>query len=184
MAGFFRRRVANGLPLGLGQIQILSQANRLIAAGHPGEAAQLFAGLAQQMEASNHPRRAANLHAQAAHAYADDQDESGALAQARKALTLFLQYQMVERIPRFYANIQRKLRARGMEKTADALQVEFGNQAGALPQPQAKPRVQGSGRLPAQCSQCGAPLRGDEIEWINQYSAECIYCGSVIQTEK
>jgi len=183
MAGFFRRRNVRGVGLGPGQIRILSQANQLIATGHPGEAAQLFANLAQEMEASNHPRRAANLHAQAAHTYADDQDEPNALAQARRALTLFLQYEMVERSPRFYANIERKLRARNMSKAADALQVEFGKQVGSLPQPPAQPQVPGQQRLPSTCSQCGAPVRGDEVDWINQYSAECIYCGSVIQTE-
>jgi hypothetical protein len=182
MAGFFRRRIGSGFRLGPGQIQILSQANRLIAEGHPGEAAQLFANLAQQMEASNHPRRAANLHAQAAHAYADDPDEPNALAHARRALTLFLQYQMLERAPRFYGNIQRKLRARNLSQAAEALQTEFGKQVGSLPQPQVQPQVPGQQRLPPTCSQCGAPVRGDEVEWINQYSAECIYCGSVIQT--
>jgi len=184
MAGFFRRRNGVGFRLGPGQIQILSQANRLIAEGHPGEAAQLFANLAQQMEATNHPRRAANFHAQAAHAYADDQDEGNVLVQARRALTLFLQYQMVQRSPRFFANIERKLRARNMPNAADTLQTEFGQQVGSLPQPPAQPQVPGQQRLPPTCSQCGAPVRGDEIEWINQYSAECIYCGSIIQTEK
>jgi len=184
MAGFFRRRGGRGMQLGPVQIQILSQANRLVAAGHPGEAAQLFADLAQQMEVSNHPRRAANLHAQAAHAYADNQDETGALGHARRALTLFLQYQMVERTPRFYANIERKLRARNMVKAADALQAEFGQKVGTLPQPPPQPQAPGQQRLPSNCPQCGAPVRGDEIEWINQYSAECIYCGSVVQTEK
>ena len=184
MVGFFRRRNIRGIQLGPGQIQILSQANQLIAEGHPGEAAQLFANLAQQMDGSNHPRRAANLHAQAAHAYADNQDEANALAHARRALTLFLQYQMVERTPRFYANIERKLRARNLGKAADSLQAEFGKQVGSLPQPQVQPQVPGQQRLPPTCPQCGTPVRGDEIEWINQYSAECIFCGSVIQTEK
>ena len=184
MAGFFRRRNVQGVPLGPAQIQILSQANQLIATGHPGEAAQLFANLAQQMEGSNHPRRAANLHAQAAHAFADTQDEANALGHARRALNLFLQYQMVQRTPRFYANIERKLRARNMTKAADLLQAEFGSKIGTLPPPPVQPQAPGQQRLPSNCPQCGAPVRGDEIEWINQYSAECIYCGSVVQTEK
>ncbi|MGD0003140.1 MAG: hypothetical protein ABSE06_02795 [Anaerolineaceae bacterium] len=184
MVGFFRRRNIRGFQLGPVQMQVLSEANRLLAAGHPGEAAQLFANLAQQMEGSNHPRRAANLHAQAAHAYADNQDATDALTHARRALTLFLQYQMVERTPRFYANIERKLRARNMSTAADSLQAEFGKQVGSLPQPQVQPQAPGQQRLPPTCPQCGAPVRGDEVDWINQYSAECIYCGAVIQTEK
>jgi hypothetical protein len=97
---------------------------------------------------------------------------------------MFLQFQMLERAPRFYANIERKLRARNMPDAANSLQTEFGKQIGSLPQPPAQPQAPGQQRLPSTCSQCGAPVRGDEIEWINQYSAECIYCGSIIQTEK
>ena len=51
----------------------------------------LFANLATEMETILHPRRAANLHAQAAHAYADSQNEQAALNQARLALNLFIQ---------------------------------------------------------------------------------------------
>ena len=90
------------------QIEIALKANQLLSAGKPNEAAPLFASLAKDMEDSHHPRRAANLHAQAAHAFTDSQNEPSALIQARKALSLFIQYQMVERTPRFYANITRK----------------------------------------------------------------------------
>ena len=85
------------------------------------------------METSNHPRRAANLHAQAAHAYADGKDEQDVLAQARRALSLFIQYQMVQRTPVFYANITRKLTNHGMKNSAEALAKEFGPLVGAMP---------------------------------------------------
>src|SRR5450759_1587975 len=96
-------------PLGAEQLALLQQANQLMTNGNAGQAAPLFAQLAAQMEASNHPRRAANLHARAAHAFADNQAGQMALGQARSALNLFITNQMTLRTPMFYANITRKL---------------------------------------------------------------------------
>ena len=38
-------------------------------------------------------------------------------------------------------------------------------------------------RLPAKCLSCYAPLRADEVEWVDAQSAECVYCGAVVQAE-
>ena len=40
-------------------------------------------------------------------------------------------------------------------------------------------RSQG-GRLPAQCPSCYAPLRSDEVEWVEDDRATCTYCGSIV----
>lgn len=61
------------------QIQTALKANQFLSAGKFNEAAPLFARLAKDMQDNHHPRLAANLHAQAAHAYADSQDEQAAL---------------------------------------------------------------------------------------------------------
>jgi hypothetical protein len=37
-------------------------------------------------------------------------------------------------------------------------------------------------RLPADCPRCGAPVRSDEVEWIDVGSIVCSYCGGVILT--
>ena len=71
------------------QRQTLSEANRLLENNKPRQAAPLFAKLAEVLTSAGQPRRAANLHAQAALAFAKGHDES-ALVQARTALTLFL----------------------------------------------------------------------------------------------
>ena len=176
-----RRLNQAGRGLTPAQIAILVQANRLVSVSQPAKAAPLFANLAEELDRSGHPRRAANLHAQAAHAFADSQDEANALAHARKALQLFMQYQMVQRTPVFYANIVRKMGARNMTAAVSTLQKEFGEQVSALPAPApaAKPR----GHLPTSCSQCGAPLRSDEVAWVDEVTAECVYCGALARAE-
>ncbi len=165
------------------QLQTLTQANRLAANNQSKQAAPLFASLAEEMQASQHPRRAANLHAQAAHAFADSSNGAQALAHARTALALFIQYGMVERTPRFYTNITAKLRNHGMEQEAKLLEKEFGSAAAGLnlpAQPAAGPAAHG--RLPAACPKCGAPVHSAEVNWLDASSAECDFCGSVLQT--
>jgi hypothetical protein len=177
-----RNLAQNGNALGPAQMELLQQANQYLANGQPGQAAPLFARLAGAMESEKHPRRAANLHAQAAHAYADSHAEQSALAHARSALTLFIQYQMVQRIPVFYANITRKLNNRDMKASADALVREFGPVVGGMPTPIQPPEAKKT-LLPTNCPKCGAPLNSSAVTWIDSNTAECAYCGAAIRGE-
>ena len=175
-----RNPALNITPLNPAQLQLLNQANQLLTGGQPAQAAPLFAQLASAMEAGDHPRRAANLHAQAAHAYADGNDEQDALAHARSALTLFIQYKMVNRTPVFYAHITRKLANRDMKASADALVKEFGPRVGAIPVPPASAGPS-HGSLPTNCPKCGAPLHSNDANWVDANTAECDYCGASIR---
>jgi len=175
----FRNPGQNPAPLGPAQLKAMNQANQLVASGQPILAAPIFAQLASNMETSNHPRRAANLHAQAAHAFADGQDEQDALVQARRALSLFIQYQMVNRTPVFYANITRKFTNKGMKNSAEALAKEFGPVVGGMPMP--APSATPRGNLPTNCPKCGAPLHASEATWVDANTAECAYCGISIR---
>ena len=176
---FGRRRRT---PLAPAVLAIIAKANQLIASGHADQAAPMLAQLAQDLEGRGRVRPAANLHAQAAHAYAASRNESAALAQARAALNQFIQLQMARRVPTFYDNITRKLRANGMSAAADTLQKEFGDKVKPFEKFKSPSPAQGR-RLPANCPHCGAAARSDEVDWIDGQSAECAYCGGVIQTE-
>jgi hypothetical protein len=169
----------NGLgPL---QLRMLSQANQLLAARKPAQAAPLFASLGAELETGNHPRRAGNMHAEAAHCYADSQDGPQALIQARLALNLFLQYQVIERSPAFYANITRKLIANGLKDAADTLQKEYAGRVGQVPSAQTPPGNRPM--LPTNCPKCGAPIHSEQVNWIDASTAECEFCGSLIRPE-
>ncbi len=163
------------------QRQILNQANWLTSQGKPGQAAVLYAEVAE-MENTVHPQRAANLHAQAAHAFADDHQGPAALIQARAALHLFLKYQMYQRAPVFYTNITRKMNNRGMKNAADTLTNEFGSRIATLPSA-AVPAGQKHGSLPTNCPKCGGPIYGDDANWVDSNTIRCEYCGSPIRAE-
>ena len=162
--------------------QAVMRANQLMANGKPGEAAQIFERLAQEAEQRGLQKPAANAHAQAAHAYAMAKNEKAAMTQARAALTKFIELGMAQRAPQFFANITQQMRDNGMASSADALQKEFGDQVKSF-SAQASIGSAQRGHLPAKCPHCAAPARSDEVDWIDAKSAECIYCGGVIQTE-
>jgi tetratricopeptide (TPR) repeat protein len=168
--------------LGAGLLPVLMEANRLFAAGQPAEAAQLFIQLAEKAEANGNLRRAARLYLEATRSLLQAGDTQSALAHARTALQLFTQIGNFGRAEAVYQHILRELRARGLTAEADALerhlQEQFGEATDA-PEPAPAPR----GRLPAKCPQCGGPVRSDEVDWIDEHSAECLYCGSVVPTE-
>jgi hypothetical protein len=174
----FRRR-----PLLSPAERSLQRVQRLILVGRFGQAAALLAGLANQVETAGRPRAAAELHARAAHCYVEGGIASAALAEASSALLSFKGAGMSGRFTRFDANITRKMQAHGMQAGVEALRAQFGAE-----EIEFKPELQAAapGRrliLPAACPQCGAPVRGDEVEWIDEHSVECAYCGAVIEAQ-
>jgi hypothetical protein len=67
-----------------------------------------------------------------------------------------------------------------MEKTVPfSAPVDAGtvNVASAAP-------VHSADRLPNTCPRCGAPVRGHEVRWTSNDSADCMFCGSNIPMRK
>lgn len=161
----------------------LDQANRLMAEGQPAQAAPIFAGLAQQAEARAMPQRAAHLHLQAARCYFQVHDSTSGLNQSRAGLQTFLNAGLPDKAANAYARLLAGLRTNGLTAEADTLQKEFGTQLGEVAsENQASAQAQPRGQLPAKCPACNAPIRSDEVDWIDEQSAECPYCGSTVQT--
>ncbi len=176
---FPRRRLFRANPLAAEQLAILVQANQLLAQGRPLEAAPRFAQVAQAMQSSGHPRRAANLYARAAHAYADGDDGANALANAKEALQLFNQANMPSRLATFYANITRKMSSHGMTTAVDELERGYGSRMA----PPAVPPHRLHAVLPTNCPKCGAPVHTEDATWVDENTLECEYCGALIRSE-
>ncbi len=156
----------------------VSRANQLMASGQPQQAAVLFMQLAAQMQTIGRPRQAANLHAQAAHAWLSAGVEQRAMNQAGQALQLFARLGMVERAQEFKTNFTQRLRDAGFESSADSIGRVYDTVAAvADPHPGEKTRS----TLPAVCPHCGAPVRSDSVDWIDEQSAECGFCSGVVQ---
>jgi hypothetical protein len=171
-------------PLSANQLADLVKANHLVSEGKPLDAARLFADMADELQRSNHPRRAANLYARAAHAFADGNNEQAALEKARKALALFTQFRMVGRTTMFFSNITRKMTVKGMKVAAEALQQEYGIQITPMPLESRQENRRQSGLLPTNCPNCGATVHRDEVEWVDDNTVECEYCGTLVRIEQ
>ncbi len=172
--GRFRRPLPRQSPIE----QALVQARRQIRAGHFARAGMILSELAREAEVLERPKIAAELHCRAAHCFIDGGAEPSGLSEARAALRVFRNLGLTERYARFLGNILRKLQAHGMTHGIGMLRAEFDGVE--VPQP-AQVAPARSLRLPEACTQCGAPLRSDEVEWIDAYSVECNYCGAVVQ---
>jgi DNA-directed RNA polymerase subunit RPC12/RpoP len=169
-------------PLSANQLAVLVKANQLMADGKSSEAGRFFADVAADMQRSNHPRRAANLYTRAAHAFIDANNEQAAQDNARKALTLFIEFNMVGRAQIFFTNITRKMNDKGMKVAAESFQRDYGAQIPALP-PELRQYRSKRGLLPTNCPKCGTAVHGDEVEWVDNDTVECEYCGTLIRIE-
>jgi len=175
-------------PLTVEQSSSLAEAKRLMDKDDPAAAAPLYAHLAKQMEFSNQPQRAANMHALAAQAFTGALDRTAALIHARMALELFIGHKMNQRAPFFYNSILKELNKQGLASVAQTLQDEFGRKIALLPGPTEpaahEPHKDVEPQLPTNCPNCGAPLHPERLTWVNQRTAECEYCGSLIRPGK
>jgi hypothetical protein len=156
----------------------LEEANFYLENNKPAQAAPIFAKLAEVLESAKQPKRAANLHSQAAIAFARSRNEA-ALLQARAALSLLLQYKLDPQAAAFYKDLMHEFTKRGMKTAAEALSKEFGDR---IPQPIAlDSRAAQLNRLPSNCPNCGAPLRQSEAKWTDANIIECGFCGTPIR---
>jgi hypothetical protein len=156
----------------------LEEANFYLENNKPAQAAPIFAKLAEVLESAKQPKRAANLHSQAAIAFARSRNEA-ALLQARAALSLLLQYKLNPQAAAFYKDLMGEFIKRGMKTAAEALSKEFGDR---VPQSiSLDSHTAQLNRLPSNCPNCGASLRQSDVKWTDAHIIECGYCGTPIR---
>ena len=69
--------------------------------------------------------------------------------------------------------------------SAEAKEIEA-YVASSLPKGFTPPIIQTPARrpiLPTHCPSCGGAVRADEVEWLDEATAECDYCGSPVRAE-
>ena len=167
-------------PLQASALLALARAHRLLNEGQPAEAAPLFANLAEGAVAHGLPERAAQLNLQAARCHSllgarlalvDHALRAVALAAGAGDMSL-----LTFGLPRF---IQEQ-RGRGFAAEAEQIQQALNAALGPAAAPASAPAPLTRVRLPTACPQCGGPVRSDEVEWIDEVSAACSYCGAVL----
>jgi len=161
------------------QINEVMQANQLLQSGRFDQAAMDYFQLANKLDRIGKPRQSANMHAQSALAWAKAGNEERALNQANIALRQFTLLRMPQRINEFKTEFEQILHP---GKTTSPVPPTPDPKNTATPVPSAPGSIPQRGKLPVVCSKCGAPVRSDEVEWIDDISAECDFCGAIIQS--
>ncbi len=176
-----RRGAMGGGANGPGQ-QRMREAQRLMAEGKFVEAAAVFDDMSQRAVQNGRVPFAITMAMQAGRAYAQAGRGDEALARARRALDLILNAGQPARATRAMPRAIAFLRAHGFNAQAATLEKEAARRLAPLGLSlQALPNV-GARTLPPTCPQCAGPLRSDEAEWIDAFSAECPWCGSAVKT--
>jgi hypothetical protein len=173
-----------------GPIRALAQANRLLAEGQFAAAADQFELLANSARASRIPA-APRLFVQAARACWRAGQVPRGMQLLRNGLGILMTAGAVGAARRIASSAAGELAAQGQAREAEevrqfvselpAADIPAEASVGAAGTPPAEP-VRPT--LPTNCPQCGAVLRPDEVEWIDDQTAECAYCNSPIRPEK
>ncbi len=161
-----------------GAASALQDANQMMMDGDYAGAADAFKQLAQGAE-NPFPRRAPFLYMEAGRAAILSGDSKSGVVSLKRGLTLLASQGRLHRMQVLGQRAVDELTARGLNVEAQGIAQLMG---ASLPkEPPTQPVPVKHPILPAHCPSCGGTVRPDEIEWIDNVTAECDYCGSPLR---
>ncbi len=157
---------------------LLQRANQLFASGQYVQAALAYEQLAERF-----PGRAPFLYVEAGRATILAGQIKPGMAHLHKGLTMLASRGRYQRMQRLGQRAVADLKAQGLKNEADEiaslLQGDSSRQDTVKENAPAKKAI-----LPTHCPSCGGALRPDEVEWLDNMTAECAYCGSPVRGGK
>jgi len=169
-------------PLDAHARQDLQRANRLMEIGDFANAAFLYEKLARKVHDFGLPRQAAHLYVQAARAKILAGQVKPGLDILEQGLSTFTQAGLWEAFERVGSRAVDELRQQDQPQAAqdlahrlDAMRL---NRPLSMTPAELKESLHRA--LPLKCPACGAPVRPDEVEWIDENRAACDYCGGML----
>jgi hypothetical protein len=153
-----------------------------MAEGSYKEASIIFKDLAEAAERRGIPR-APQLFLQAGNAALKNAESKHAVVLVTHGLHLMAKLGQYRRLPVATKRVLDELQEHGLQDERDALEKEMQQilaqqelSLTLIPQTQ-KPR------LPVKCPQCGGVVHPQEVDWIDDRSASCDYCGSILEAK-
>jgi len=159
---------------------ILQEANMAFEKGEYGRAAERYDKLARVADTRGGPR-APLLLLQAGRARVYAGQAMLGLPSIKRGLELLAEHGQLQRVYQAGMRTITELKERGLEDEATNIEIYLGT---ILPKTFSAEPETNRPALPAHCPSCGAPLRPDEVEWLDDITAECGYCGSPAREEK
>jgi hypothetical protein len=170
-----RAMMGDGLPL-------LQRANDLLASGQYTAAAEAYEQLAHGAARRGIPRDAQLLLQAGRCRILADQVTQG-MDDLKQGLSIIAGRGNIQRLQRAGGRTVTELTERGLLPQAAEIEAIL---KGSVPAPVGNMAVNESTEkrtLPVACPTCGAPLRSDEVEWVDGASAECPFCGGLVRAE-
>jgi hypothetical protein len=175
MRRIFRRHIRKTLAQEVPPI--LQEANFVFDKGQYGRAGELFERIAETAGARGGPR-APVFYLQAGRARILAGQTLLGMPSLRRGLELLAQRQQFPRLQQAGRRVVSELNQRGLQKEASEIETWLKN---VLPPESSPDAPVKSPVLPTRCPSCGAGVRPDEVEWLDDVTAECAYCGSPIR---
>lgn len=152
-----------------------------MANGDYKNAAQAFHELAQGAE-ERFPQRAPFLFIESGRAFILSEQIKPGMADLRHGLTILANQRRFPKMQLLGGRIVDELRVRGLNAEAEEIGTLLnGNLPATTSAEMSAPEKRPT--LPTHCSSCGAAVKPDEIEWFDEITAECSYCGSPVRDE-
>jgi hypothetical protein len=176
----FRRERRKGFASNISPI--LQEANFAFDKGEYGRAAELFEKIAEGADARGGPR-APLFHLQAGRSRIFAGQTQLGVPSLQRGLELFAQRKQPQRLHNASQRVITELNERGLKKEASEIEAWLKTVLPSSPFVDIQAAPPRKSTLPTHCPQCGATIRPDEVEWLDDVTAECAYCGSPVRDE-
>jgi hypothetical protein len=183
MRRMFRRQIRKTLAQEVPPV--LQEANFTFDKGEYGRAAQLYERLAQAADDRGGPR-APIFHLQAGRSRIYAGQTALGMPSLKRGLELLSQRGQYQKLQNMGSRIVMELNERGLTKEAAEIEamLKGGVSISSMPVMETSPAQAKKPILPTHCPSCGAVLKPDEVEWLDNVTAECAYCGSPVREEE
>jgi hypothetical protein len=178
MRRMFRRQIRKTLAQNVPPI--LQEANFVFDKGEYGRAAELFEQIAEKAGARG-GQRAPLFYLQAGRARILAGQTFLGMPSLKRGLELLAEREKFQRLHQAGRRVISELNERGLEKEASEIEDWLKSILPSGPSTDTPKAPVNRPILPTHCPSCGAAVRPDEVEWQDEVTAECAYCGSPIR---
>jgi hypothetical protein len=162
---------------------VLRRANELMSIGNYPAAAQAFEEMARGAVARNGPR-APWLLIQAGRMRLLAGEAQVGMMHLKQGLGLFAARGQWQQFHNSGQRILAELKAKGLDEQADQIAAILKTSLPAGFVPETGVEVEKTKPvLPTNCPGCGGPLHSSEVEWSDEITAMCPFCGSAVRAE-
>ncbi|HLA07484.1 MAG TPA: hypothetical protein VJ022_08575 [Anaerolineales bacterium] len=161
---------------------VLQEANLAFDKGEFGRAAQLFERIAETADSRGGPR-APLFHLQAGQARILAGQTALGMPSLKRGLELLAQRRQFPRLQNAGMRVISELKEIGLMNEAAEIESWLRTHLPSMPSRDVKELPAKKPALPTHCPQCGAGIRPDEVEWLDEITAECGYCGSPVRED-